>query len=117
MMSNIVQVIPQLAIEYPVRENYSVVMLNCTDGFGEQLENAEFLKRVQDSPVPLSGSPNKGIITITLTQEGEGYFSCRSTNGSSTSSEIGLAGKFYIVCMHVHIQLKHISHIYFFSFS
>ena len=84
-----------LAVDYPETGNYSLVKLTCSDDFGVRLNDAEFLKRVpeQNSLVQLPGSPTDGEITITLTQEEEGYFSCRS--GNVRSDEIGLAGKLY----------------------
>ena len=84
-----------LAVDYPETGNYSLVRLTCSDNFGTRLNDAEFFKRTpgQDSPVQLPGSPTNGKITITLTQEEEGYFSCRSV--SVPSDEIGLAGKLY----------------------
>ena len=84
-----------LAVDYPETGNYSLVTLTCNDNFGTRLNDAEFLRRAprQDSPVQLPGSPTNGEITITLTQEKEGYFSCRSA--SVPSDEIGLAGKLY----------------------
>ena len=86
---------PNLVVDYPEPGNYSVVMLTCSDNFGAKLNDAEFLRRApeQDSPVQLPDSPTNGEITITLSQEEEGYFSCRSD--SVTSDEIGLAGKLY----------------------
>ena len=84
-----------LAVDYPEPGNYNRVTLTCNDNFGARLNDAEFLRRApgQDSPVQLPGSPTNGEITITLTQEEEGYFSCRSA--SVPSDEIGLAGKLY----------------------
>ena len=84
-----------LAVDYPETGNYSLVTLTCNDNFGTMLTGVEFLRRTpgQDSqPVQLTGSPTDEI-TITLTQEREGYFSCRS--GSDPSNEIGLAGELY----------------------
>ena len=84
-----------LAVDYPETGNYNLVTLTCNDNFGTRLNDAEFLRRApgQDSPVQLPGSPTNGEITITFTQEEEGYFSCRSA--SVPSDEIGLAGKLY----------------------
>ena len=84
-----------LAVVYPEPGNYNLVTLTCNDNFGTRLNDAEFLRRApgQSSPDQLPGSPTNGEITITLTQEGEGYFSCRSA--SVPSNEIGLAGKLY----------------------
>ena len=86
-----------LAVDYPEPGNYSLVTLTCNDNFGTMLtNNVEFLRRApgQDSPVQLSGSPTNGEITITLTQEEEGYFSCSSDSVLSTN-QIGLAGELY----------------------
>ena len=84
-----------LAVDYPETGNYSLVTLTCNDNFGARLNDAENLRRApgQDSLDQLRGSPTNGEITITLTQEEEGYFSCRSA--SVPSDEIGLAGKLY----------------------
>ena len=81
-----------LRVDYPEPENYNLVTLTCSDDFGSELNDAEFLRRApgQDSPVQL---PGNGEVTITLTQEEEGYFSCRSD--SVPSDEIDLAGKLY----------------------
>ena len=90
------EAMPIIAVEYIVPENYNLVTLTCYDNFGTKLNDAEFLRRApgQDSPVQLPGSPTNGEITITLTQEEEGYFSCRSVSGGGTSTnEIGLAGE------------------------
>ena len=89
---------PNLVVEYPQQGNYNLVTLSCRNIFEESLNDAKFFKRVpgQDSPVQLPGSPTNGKITITLTQEEEGYFSCSSVSGGGTSSEIGLAGKFHV---------------------
>ena len=86
---------PNLFVEYPQQGNYNLVTLSCRNSFEESLNDAEFIKRApgQDSPVQLPGSPTNGEITITLTQEEEGYFSCSSAN--VPSDEIGLAGKSY----------------------
>ena len=82
-----------LAVYYPEPGNYNRVTLTCNDNFGARLNDAEFLKRDpgQDSPDLLQGFPTNGKITIILTQADEGYFSCSSVSGN-TSSEIGLAG-------------------------
>ena len=84
-----------LAVDYPEPGNHNIVTLTCNDFFGGRLNDAEFLRRApgQDSPVQLPGSPTNGEITITLTQEEEGYFSCSSA--SFPSDEIGLAGELY----------------------
>ena len=87
---------PNIRVDYPQEGNYNLVTLTCSDNVGARLNDAEFLRRApgQDSRVPLPGSPINGEITITLTQEDEGYFSCRSVSGGGTSTnEIGLAGK------------------------
>lgn len=86
--------------EYPETGNYNLVTLSCRDDFGVQLNDAEFLKRIpgQESPLPLSDSLGSDI-TITLTPEEEGYFSCRSASENSTSGEIGLAGKLWCACV------------------
>ena len=85
-----------LAVDYPETGNYNRVTLTCNDDFGTRLMyNVEFLRRDpgQSSRDQLSGSPTNGEITITLIQEEEGYFSCRS--GDFRSDEIGLAGELY----------------------
>ena len=84
-----------LAVDYPETGNYNLVTLTCSDNFGSTLNDAEFLRRDpgQSSLDQLPGSPTNGEITITLTQEEEGYFSCRSA--SVPSNEIGLAGELY----------------------
>ena len=90
------EAMPTIAAEYPDSEDYNRVTLTCSDSFGTRLTDAEFLRRAdQGSPVQLPGSPTNGEITITLTQEDEGYFSCTSDDGGGNSSEIGLAGKLY----------------------
>ena len=87
-----------LAVDYPEQGNYNLVTLTCSDNFGFRLDDAEFLRRApdQDSPVQLPGSPTNGEITIILTQEEEGYFSCSSVSGGGNSSEIGLAGELHL---------------------
>ena len=82
-----------LAVDYPEPGNYNLVTLTCNDNFGARLNDAEFLRRApgQDSTVELQGFPTNAKITIILTQAEEGYFSCSSVSGD-TSSEIGLAG-------------------------
>ena len=90
------EAIPDIHAYYPDPEDYNRVTLYCKNSFEGLLNDAEFLRRApgQDSPVQLPGSPINGGITITLTQEEEGYFSCRSVSGGGTSTnEIGLAGK------------------------
>ena len=90
---------PNVHADYPVPEDYNKVTLSCRKSFGDLLTDAEFLRRTpdQDSPVPFQeGSPTNGEITITLTQEDEGYFSCRSDSGGGNSTnKIGLAGELY----------------------
>ena len=98
----------RLDVNYPEAGNYNLVTLICNDDFGLRFNDAEFLKRApgQESPRPvqLPGSPINGEITITLTQEEEGYFSCRSASeGGNSTNQIGLAGKSYTV-QHVHEQ-------------
>ena len=85
---------PNLVVEYPQQGNYNLVTLSCRNGLGESLNDTEFLRRApgQDSRVQLQGSPINGEITISLTQEEEGYFSC-SSSGGNRSSETGLAGE------------------------
>ena len=89
------EAMPTIAAEYPDSEDYHEVRLTCSDNFGTRLNDAGYLRRApdQDSPVPLPGSPTNGEITITSTQEEEGYFSCSSV--SFPSDDIGLAGKLY----------------------
>ena len=87
-----------LAVNHPETGNYNRVRLTCNDDFGARLNDAEFLRRDpdQESAVQLPGSPTNSEITITLTQEEEGYFSCMSVSGGGTSiNVIGLAGKLY----------------------
>ena len=87
-----------LRVDYPEPGNYRLVTLTCSDNFGARLNDAEFLRRApgQDSAVQLPGPPINGEITITLTQEKEGYFSCRSdSEGGTSTNKIGLAGKLY----------------------
>ena len=90
------EAMPNIAAEYPDSEDYNMVRLTCSDNFGTRLTDAEFLKRApgQGSGAnQLQVSPTNGEITITLSQEEEGYFSCSSDSGGGTSNEIGLAGK------------------------
>ena len=82
-----------LAVNYPVSGNYNRVTLTCNDDFGARLNDAEFIKRIPGQGSRSAGPPTNGEITITLTQEEEGYFSCR--NADIPSEEIGLAGKLY----------------------
>ena len=88
-----------IAVNYPEQGNYNLVTLTCNDDFGFPLNDAEFLRRApgQGSDAnQLQVSPTNGEITITLTQEEEGYFSCSSVSGGGTSiNEIGLAGKLH----------------------
>ena len=83
-----------LHVDYPEQGNYNLVTFNCSDTSGSRLRDVEFLRRApgEDSRTPLQeGSPTDDEITITLTQEKEGYFSCRC-RGSTSTNEIGLAG-------------------------
>ena len=89
--------VPQLDVQYPDVNNYSLVKLTCLRGILPQTD-AEFFK---DGTILTSGSEShqatilstdleSGEITLLFTQDQEGYFSCRSHNHSS--DEIGLAG-------------------------
>ena len=92
------EAMPNIHADYPDPENYNRVTLSCRNSFQDLLSDAEFLRRAsrQNSPVQLPGSPTNGEITITLTQEDEGYFSCSSVSeGGTSTNEIGLAGELY----------------------
>ena len=88
--------VPQLDVQYPDNNNYSLVKLTCLRGTLPQTD-AEFFK---DGTILTSGSEShqatilnstdSGEITFLFTQDQEGYFSCHSRNHSS--DEIGLAG-------------------------
>ena len=89
---------PQLDVDYPDVNNYSLVKLTCLRENLPQ-SDAEFFK---DGTILTSGSEShqvtinstgSGEITFSFTQEQEGYFSCHSRDRSS--DEIGLAGILY----------------------
>ena len=97
--------VPQLEVQYPDFNNYTLVKLSCLrenrpQSDAEFFKNGTSLTSGSGSHQVTVNSTGSGEITFSFTQEQEGYFSCHSRGHSS--DEIGLAGILYSI----HITMK-----------